>query len=133
MTASTDERENGVLVLGAGIAGMAAAMHLGEVGHQVHLVDTAPAIGGSMHLLDHTFPTDSCGLCLMLPQQPAMCPTFECDLHEAVRLAPYTEVVSVEEVEGRAASQPRYEVTLRHKARLVDVDKCTGCGDCAAV
>jgi heterodisulfide reductase subunit A len=133
MTASTEERENGVLVVGGGIAGMAAAMHLGECGHRVHLVDSAPAIGGSMHLLDHTFPTNSCGLCLMLPQQPALCPTLECDLHEAVRLAPYTEVVSVEEAGGGTAARPRYEVTLRHKARLVDADKCTGCGDCAAV
>jgi heterodisulfide reductase subunit A len=127
MTASRDEKQNGVLVVGAGIAGMAAAMHLAACGHAVHLVDSAPTIGGSMHLLDHTFPTNSCGLCLMLPQQPAFCPTFECDLHEKVRLLPYAEVVSVQEVE------PDYEVTLRHKARLVDPEKCTGCGDCAAV
>jgi heterodisulfide reductase subunit A len=133
MTASVEARENGVLVVGGGIAGMGAAMHLGEVGYRVHLVDSAPAIGGSMHLLDHTFPTNSCGLCLMLPQQPALCPTFECDLHEAVRLVPYTEVVSVEEAGGGAGDRARYEVTLRHKARLVDVEKCNGCGDCAAV
>ena len=70
-----------VLIVGAGIAGMAAALHLTQQGIPVHLLDSAPAIGGSMHLLDHTFPTNSCGLCLMLPHQPAFCPTFECDLH----------------------------------------------------
>ena len=57
MTGSGEERAKGVLVVGGGIAGMAAAMHLAQCGHAVHLVDSAPAIGGSMHLLDHTFPT----------------------------------------------------------------------------
>ncbi|HSR32882.1 MAG TPA: FAD-dependent oxidoreductase, partial [Anaerolineae bacterium] len=137
MTTGIDDRHNAVLVVGGGIAGMAAAMHLAELGHPVHLVDTAPAIGGSMHLLDHTFPTNSCGICLMLPQQPALCPTFECDLHEQVRLLAYAEVVSVQEGDGEAESSPGrlplYQVTLRHKARYVDGEKCTGCGDCAAV
>jgi heterodisulfide reductase subunit A len=122
-----------VLVVGAGIAGMAAAMHLAEVGVRVHLLDTAPAIGGSMHLLDHTFPTDSCGICLMLPQQPAYCPTFECELHERVRLMPYAEVVGVEELGFESPNQAQYQVTVRHKARYVDGEKCDGCGECAGV
>ena len=133
MTASREERAKGVLVVGGGIAGMGAALHLAECGHRVHLLEAAPAIGGSMHLLDHTVPTDSCGLCLMLPRQPAFCPTLECDLHERVRLLPYAEVVSVEEVEAEPAHPPTYEVTIRHKARLVVAAKCTGCGACAAV
>ena len=52
----TDAQEQRSSVVGAGIAGMAAAMHLAELGHPVHLLEAAPAIGGSMHLLDHTFP-----------------------------------------------------------------------------
>jgi heterodisulfide reductase subunit A len=127
MTASTDEKQNPVLVVGAGIAGMAAAMHLAECNLPVHLLDAAPAIGGSMHLLDHTFPTNSCGLCLMLPHQPAFCPTFECDLHDRVDLLPYAELV---DLEGGPGS---FTATIRHKARYVDLQKCNGCGDCAPV
>jgi len=126
-----------VLVVGAGIAGMAAAMHLAEVGVEVQLLDTAASIGGSMHLLDHTFPTNSCGICLMLPHQPAYCPTFECELHERVRLLPYAEVVSVEMGSGESTSQstelPSYRVTIRHKPRYVDGARCDGCGECAGV
>jgi heterodisulfide reductase subunit A len=148
-----------VLVVGAGIAGMAAAMHLAEVGVGVQLLDTAPAIGGSMHLLDHTFPTDSCGICLMLPRQPAYCPTFECEMHEGIRLLPYAEVVGVEAGSRETGQQdsgyaprsdspvsestrlpisestkpPMYQVTVRHKPRYVDGNKCDGCGECAAV
>jgi heterodisulfide reductase subunit A2 len=139
----TEPKDNAVLVAGAGIAGMAAAMHLAELGHPVHLLDTAPAIGGSMHLLDNTFPTNSCGICLMLPHQPAFCPTFECELHERIQLLPYAEVVAVEERSretgkqesgaGQGTDVPAYSVTVRHKARYVDVDRCNACGDCAAV
>jgi heterodisulfide reductase subunit A2 len=116
-----------VLIVGGGIAGMAAAMHLAEVGQGVMLLDTAPAIGGSMHLLDHTFPTDSCGICLMLPEQPAYCPTLECEKHAGVKLLPYAEVVGVEAAQGGG-----YRVRVRHKARYVN-ERCDGCGACAVV
>jgi heterodisulfide reductase subunit A len=131
MTAATNEKANAVLIVGAGIAGMAAAMHLADAplgaGHEVHLLDAAPAIGGSMHLLDHTFPTNSCGICLMLPQQPAFCPTLECEAKDNVHLLPYAEV---EKVDGEPGE---FTATVRHKARYVDPDRCTGCGDCATV
>ncbi|MGD9317167.1 MAG: FAD-dependent oxidoreductase, partial [Anaerolineae bacterium] len=131
MTAARD-RNQAVLVVGAGIAGMAAGLHLAELGHEVHLLDSAPAIGGSMHLLDHTFPTNSCGICLMLPHQPALCPTLECDLHERVHLLPYAEAIAVQPA-PQEAQPPAFQVTIRHKARYVDGERCTGCGECAAV
>ncbi|MFN2227087.1 MAG: FAD-dependent oxidoreductase [Anaerolineae bacterium] len=124
---SLEKGKNSVLVAGGGIAGMAAAMHLAELAVDVYLLDTAPSIGGSMHLLDHTFPTNSCGICLMLPQQPAFCPTFECQAKENLHLLPYAEAVSVERKDGSS------QATIHHKARYVDVDRCNGCGDCAAV
>ena len=127
MTIPTDDLPNPVLVVGAGIAGMAASLHLAHLGLPVCLLDSAPTIGGSMHLLDHTFPTNSCGLCLMLPQQPAFCPTFECDLHPNLRLMPYAELVSLEGEPGALTA------TVRHKPRFVDPALCTGCGLCAPV
>ena len=78
-----------VLVVGAGIAGMEAALLLAEVGHKVYLLDSVPGIGGSMHLLDVTFPTDSCGICMMLPNQPAYCPPIECSLHRNIEILSY--------------------------------------------
>ena len=46
------------LVVGAGIAGMQAALDLAEAGIKVYLLDRASAIGGSMAQLDKTFPTN---------------------------------------------------------------------------
>ncbi|MGD2039600.1 MAG: NAD(P)-binding protein, partial [Anaerolineae bacterium] len=89
------ENQPAVLVVGAGIAGMGASMHLAAAGQAVYLLDAAPAIGGSMHLLDHTFPTNSCGICLMLPQQPALCPTLECERQAGLALRPYAELVAL--------------------------------------
>jgi len=125
----TDNNESSlnrsVLVVGAGIGGMQSALLLAEAGHKVYLLDSAPGIGGSMHLLDVTFPTNSCGLCLMLPGRAAYCPTIECDLHANIEILPYTEVVGVEGQPGD------FTVTVRRKPRYVRVDLCNNCGLCA--
>jgi heterodisulfide reductase subunit A-like polyferredoxin len=51
-----------VLVVGAGISGMQAALDLADSGYLVHLVEKEPAIGGVMAQLDKTFPTNDCAM-----------------------------------------------------------------------
>jgi heterodisulfide reductase subunit A len=50
------------MVVGAGIAGMQAALDLAESGYFVHLVDRSSSIGGVMAQLDKTFPTNDCAM-----------------------------------------------------------------------
>ncbi|MFX1353225.1 MAG: FAD-dependent oxidoreductase [Promethearchaeota archaeon] len=50
------------LIIGAGIAGMNAALDLANQGIQVYLVEKEPTIGGKMAQLDRIFPTDDCGI-----------------------------------------------------------------------
>lgn len=50
------------LVIGAGIAGIQAALDLADAGHQVYLVERQPSIGGKMAQLDKTFPTMDCSI-----------------------------------------------------------------------
>ncbi len=50
------------LVIGAGIAGIQAALDLANSGHQVYLVEKQPSIGGLMAQLDKTFPTMDCSI-----------------------------------------------------------------------
>ncbi len=48
------------LVVGAGIAGIQAALTIANAGYKVYLVEREPSIGGYMAQLDKTFPTLDC-------------------------------------------------------------------------
>ena len=48
------------LVVGAGIAGIQAALEIADSEHKVYLVEREPSIGGNMARLDKTFPTLDC-------------------------------------------------------------------------
>ncbi len=48
------------LIVGAGIAGIQAALEIADAGHKVYLVEREPSIGGNMARLDKTFPTLDC-------------------------------------------------------------------------
>ena len=50
------------LVIGAGIAGMNAALDLANQGTHVYLVEKEATIGGKMAQLDRIYPTDDCGI-----------------------------------------------------------------------
>ena len=54
--------ERAALVIGAGIAGMNAALDLAEHGIQVYLVEKQATVGGKMAQLDRIYPTDDCGI-----------------------------------------------------------------------
>jgi heterodisulfide reductase subunit A len=58
----TDTIVGSVMVVGAGIAGMQAALDLADSGFKVYLVEKNPAIGGVMAQLDKTFPTNDCSM-----------------------------------------------------------------------
>jgi heterodisulfide reductase subunit A len=52
--------EQSALVIGAGIAGIQAALDIADAGYKVYLVERQPSIGGRMAQLDKTFPTLDC-------------------------------------------------------------------------
>jgi heterodisulfide reductase subunit A len=55
------------LVIGGGIAGMQAALDLGDQGYKVALVEKDPSIGGKMITLSKVFPTLDCCSCITTP------------------------------------------------------------------
>jgi heterodisulfide reductase subunit A len=108
-----------VLVIGGGGAGIQAALDLGNMGLQVHLVEKKPSIGGRMAQLDKTFPTNDCALCILAPKMA------QCSRHPNITLHTYSEVTDV------SGSAGEFSVKLLKRARYVDEALCTGCGECA--
>ena len=106
------------LVIGAGIAGIQAALDIAGAGYKVYLVERDPSIGGHMIQLDKTFPTLDCSACIMTPKMS------DAGLHPNIELMTYAEV---EEVSGYIGN---YKAKIRKKARYIDEKKCTGCGIC---
>jgi heterodisulfide reductase subunit A len=111
----------GVLVIGGGIAGIQASLDLAEMGVSVHLVEKSPTIGGRMAQLDKTFPTNDCAICILSPKM------VECDRHPNIMIHTLSEVQAVV---GEAGD---FTVHVLKKARYVDEQACTACGDCAKV
>ena len=110
-----------VLVIGGGIAGIQASLDLAESGQKVYLLENSPAIGGNMARLDKTFPTNDCAMCILSPK------IVECGRHLNI------ETITWAELEDISGSAGRFRATIRKRARFVDLDKCTGCGECTEV
>ncbi|MBE2198973.1 MAG: CoB--CoM heterodisulfide reductase iron-sulfur subunit A family protein [Anaerolinea sp.] len=106
------------LVVGAGIAGIQAALEIADSGFPVYLVERESSIGGHMAQFDKTFPTLDCAACILTPKM------VSAGIHPNITLLSYSEV---ERVDGYVGS---FNVTIRKKARYVLEDVCTGCGIC---
>jgi len=109
------------LVVGGGIAGMQAALDIAESGNKVYLVERQPTIGGHMLQFDKTFPTLDCAACIGTPKMVSV------GQSENIELLTYSEV---EEVSGFIGN---YKIKIKKRPRYVDIEKCTGCGECATV
>jgi heterodisulfide reductase subunit A len=108
----------GVLILGAGIAGMQAALEVADSGHRVYLVERTPTVGGRMLQLDKTFPTMDCASCIGTPKMSQV------GSHNFIDLFTYSEIVGISGYAGN------FKVKIKKKARHIDATKCTGCGEC---
>jgi heterodisulfide reductase subunit A len=106
------------LVIGAGIAGIQAALDLAEAGYPVTVVERQPSIGGRMAQFDKTFPTMDCAACILTPKM------VDAAKHPKITLLTWSEV---EKVAGYVGN---FEVTIRRRARSVNAEKCIGCGVC---
>ena len=113
------KKTGAVLVIGGGIAGIQASLDLAESGQKVYLLENSPAIGGNMARLDKTFPTNDCSMCILSPK------IVECGRHLNI------ETITWSQLEAISGTAGNFKARIRKRARYVDLEKCTGCGECA--
>jgi heterodisulfide reductase subunit A len=106
------------LIVGAGIAGMQAALEIADSGRKVYLVERTPSIGGHMAQLDKTFPTLDCSACILTPKMTLV------GSHPNIEMMTYSEVTEVSGFIGN------FKVKVRKKARYIDIGNCSGCAEC---
>jgi NADPH-dependent glutamate synthase beta subunit-like oxidoreductase/Pyruvate/2-oxoacid:ferredoxin oxidoreductase delta subunit len=99
-----------VLVIGAGIAGLQAALDLADSGLEVHLIESSPFfnVDDGTNLPAH----------LLRVRQLEVLKHPNIHVRTNVRLA---------RVEGKAND---FQLELRQHPRYIDLTKCTACGDC---
>ncbi len=118
LTAGESPVTKRALVIGGGIAGIQTALDIAEAGFEVDIVEKQPTIGGKMTQLDKTFPTLDCAACILTPKM------VDCAQNENINIFAYSEV---QEVKGFVGN---FTAKIKKKARFVDPNKCTGCGEC---
>ncbi len=112
--------ERPVLVVGAGPAGLTAALEMAEVGAEVLLVEREPVIGGRVARFHHYFPKlcpPTCGLEINIQRL---------ERNPRIRVRVGTTVTAAERVDGHWA------VELTHRPEYVTA-RCTACGECIKV
>ncbi len=107
-------------VIGGGVAGIQAALDLGDMGIETYLFEKGPSIGGRMAQLDKTFPTNDCAMCILSPK------LVDAGSH------PYVRIISNAEILGLEGSPLNFRLKVLKKPRYVDEEKCTGCGICVS-
>ena len=81
MSASSTTKRGSVLIVGGGIGGMQAALDLADSGFKVHMVQRDTSVGGTMVMLDKTFPTGDCAMCMISPKMVEVGRHLNIDIH----------------------------------------------------
>lgn len=113
----SESKASPLLVIGAGIAGVTAALEAAETGSEVVLVEQGPAIGGRVMRTNNYFPKlcpPSCGMEIN---------TRRLERNPRIRVLTSSQVTAAEKTDGGWA------VTITSDAAYV-TDACTACGDC---
>ena len=113
----SETKASPLLVIGAGIAGVTAALEAAEMGSEVVLVEREPAIGGRVLRLTNYF--------------PKLCPP-SCGMEINTRRLernPRIRVLTSAQVTGAQKTDSGWSVTITRDPAYV-TDACTACGDC---
>ena len=116
-----------VAVIGAGIAGLQAAIELADCGLNVYLIEKKAYAGGNVQKLYKMFPTDDCAFCTVSTLlKPGIRKCFYragVTKHPRISLLADCEVKQIEGVKGN------FKIAITQHPRYVSFN-CTRCGEC---
>jgi len=115
------ECQSDVLIVGAGITGISAALSLAQKNRKVYLVEREPCIGGKVALYQEVFPNLECASCMLAPKLDEV-------LHNE-----NIELLTCSEVTEALGFYGNFIFNVEEKARFVDIKTCVGCGACFEV
>lgn len=120
-----------VLVIGAGPAGLRAALDLVDLGAKVTIVERGPAPGGVFTQLDVQYPTVDCGAC-QIHESLAGPPwaARQC-LRTGVDHPMITTLTSTAITAATPRDEGGFDIALSRGGRWIDPSKCQSCGTCA--
>ena len=107
-----------VLIVGAGVAGITAALDLARTGRKVHLVERGPVPGGQVSNLDKLYPTDHCAFCPLWTEIQA------CIFHPLINIHTLSYIVTV------SGDDAGYQVIIGENPHLINESRCILCGRC---
>lgn len=117
-----------VLIIGAGVAGMTAAVELADSGIKTVLVEKLSTTGGNALNLYKAFPTDDCFYCFEGNRwRPGI---RKCFYRSALIEQPNIDLKMNSKVEEISGTPGKFDVTLDIGPQYIDPKKCTMCGLC---
>jgi len=117
-----------VLIIGAGVAGMTAAVELADSGIKTVLVEKLSTTGGNALNLYKAFPTDDCFYCFEGNRwRPGI---RKCFYRSALIEQPNIDLKMNSKVEKISGTPGKFDVTLDVGPQYIDPKKCTMCGLC---
>lgn len=110
-----------ILIIGAGPAGIEAALLMARANRKVCLIEKSPCIGGKVARYEDVFPKMECASCMLEPKMDEV-------LHnENIELFLNSEVLDIVGYLGN------FTVKIKKNVTYVDKEKCMGCGACYEV
>jgi len=87
--------------------GIQSSLELADAGFKVYLLDEGPAIGGVVAMLDKTFPTNDCSMCILSPK------LVGAGRRQNIELENYSELLGLEGEPWAVQGEDTPEAALR--------------------
>ncbi len=110
-----------VLIIGAGPAGLKAALTLAQADRRVTVVEKSPMMGGKAVRYEELFPKMECGPCMLEPLEAQI---VHGPYAGNINLITLAEIIEVKGFFGN------YIVKIKKNPRYVDIHNCIGCAEC---